>query len=48
MKKAYEKPNFQRLGSFESMTKAATPGNRDDIGFPTNGPGDEPADMTFS
>ncbi|KWV90965.1 hypothetical protein AUC45_06425 [Erythrobacter sp. YT30] len=48
MKKAYEKPAIEKLGSFETMTQAANPGGSDDMGFARTGGGDGPPDMTFS
>lgn len=45
MKKTYEKPAFEKLGSFEAMTKAAGSGTNLDQSFPDGTPF---ADLTFS
>ncbi|WP_156423778.1 putative RiPP precursor [Erythrobacter sp. YT30] len=45
MKKTYEKPEFNKLGSFEAMTKAAGTGDNLDQAFPDGTPF---SDLTFS
>lgn len=45
MKKSYNAPTFQDLGSFESLTKAAGMGDFTDAQFPNNTPFSE---LTFS
>ena len=45
MKKTYEMPKLEQLGSFEAMTQAATDGNNLDATFPITTPRGE---LTFS
>ena len=44
-KKTYEAPKFEKLGSFEAMTKGAADGNLLDASFPITTPKDQ---LTFS
>ena len=45
MKKTYTKPTVEKVGTFESVTKAAGSGNLLDATFPLNTPF---SDLTFS
>jgi hypothetical protein len=44
-KKTYEAPKFEKLGSFESMTKGSSTGSNLDADFPD---GTAFGDLTFS
>ncbi len=45
MKKTYEMPQLEELGSFEAMTQAAATGSQLDATFPITTPS---SDLTFS
>lgn len=45
MKKTYEKPALEKLGSFETMTQATGSGSKLDATFPD---GTDFTDLTFS
>ncbi|WP_137680717.1 lasso RiPP family leader peptide-containing protein [Aurantiacibacter suaedae] len=44
-KKTYEAPKFEKLGSFEAMTKGSSTGNTLDQAFPVGTPEEN---LTFS